>query len=58
MASKFTYHVDPRFSLYGKLGLALLVYEEKYSTGFRRDEDWSKVVGTYGFGAQLKLSRV
>lgn len=57
IASKFTYRLSPRFSLYGKLGLALLVYEEKYSSGLFSKEDWSNVVGTYGGGTQFNLSR-
>ena len=57
MTSKFTYRFNSQFSLYGKLGLARLVYEEEYSSGLVSEEDWSNVVGTYGLGALYEISR-
>lgn len=57
ITSKFTYRFNPWFSLYGKLGLARLVYEEEYSSGLYREEDWSNVVGAYGLGTLFELSK-
>ena len=56
ITSKFSYHISNKFSVFGKLGVALFLYNQQSPDIFANEETWTDLVMSYGVGAQLNLS--